>query len=62
MNITFNLLENSTGVVRKGGIKVEDGINEPVFYIYQKSKNIALLNFTDSDNSILMNEIIIGKP
>lgn len=59
--VTFDLTENTTGLDRSVQILVTDGINNPKYTITQSSKSVAVLDFSDGDNSAYMNTILIGK-
>ena len=57
-NISFDLLENTTSSERTVGIKVTDGINNPIFYINQKS-NALTSSITFDNTSVTFDSNII---
>lgn len=60
--IKYTLDANYTGAAREIGINVTDDINNPTFIIQQSDGAGSALNFSNLDNSALMNTILIGKP
>ena len=52
--VLYSLTENNTGIVRSAGIQVTDGLNNPIFYIIQKSNGVTVDSTTITvDNNII---------
>ena len=59
--VKFTLTENNSGNIRSGGIQVNDGLNNPIYYITQDYNNVGTFNFSNPNNAVLMNTTITGK-